>query len=169
MPLQGLPDELMAHILTLLSVKQVMQLRCINKYFKNFISNPYFVQIHLNKSARTPHPAIISRQNNWKDRDSRSVVTLPIPRLLSNKFTAFHGDPCYRLNDNVHIHQVHMPHRVLLEEEVQVNLKRREHAMDFIQFRLQTGGRDPSDADVLEHLNLQNRSDAFEYDWVDKK
>lgn len=62
-----------------------------------------------------------------------------------------------------------MPHHVLSKDEVHANMQRREHARDFIQIRMQTEGYEPSDTEVLEHLNLWNWSDAPMYDRVDEK
>lgn len=39
--------------------------------------------------------------------------------------------------------------------------------MDFIQTRLKIVGCEPSDPEVLEHLNLSCRSGAVMYGWVD--
>lgn len=50
--------------------------------------------------------------------------------------------------------EVSMPHHVLSKDEVHANMQRREHARDFIQIRMQTEGYEPSDTEVLGHLNL---------------
>jgi hypothetical protein len=47
-----LPKELLVEIFSWLPVKHVVQLRCLNKFFKTLIFDPYFVDLHLNKSAR---------------------------------------------------------------------------------------------------------------------
>ncbi|CAI8610425.1 unnamed protein product [Vicia faba] len=94
----AVPDELMAEILSWLSVKHLMQLRSVNKFFKTLISNPYFVQMHLNKSARTPNLALIWL-DSMEDRDSH-FVSKSVPRLL------LHNDPSYRLINFVRISRV---------------------------------------------------------------
>ncbi|XP_050918644.1 F-box/kelch-repeat protein At3g23880-like [Lathyrus oleraceus] len=90
-----LPDELMAEIFSWLSVKHVMQLRCVNKFFKTLISDPYFVQMHLEKSTPTPNLALV-----WlvcrKDSDSH-FLSQSIPGLLQNQFNSLRNDPSYRL------------------------------------------------------------------------
>lgn len=43
---------------------------------------------------------------------------------------------------------------ILSEEHVPTNLQRRDSVRDFIQARVQTVGYEPSDDEVLEHLNL---------------
>lgn len=58
---------------------------------------------------------------------------------------------------------------VLSEEEIQANLKRKDYARDFVQVCLQTKGCEPSDTEVLKHLNLLNRLGVSMYDWVDTK
>lgn len=47
-----------------------------------------------------------------------------------------------------------MSSHVLYEEEVQVNLLRREYAKYFIQVLLGTKVREPNNTEVLEHLTL---------------
>lgn len=56
----------------------------------------------------------------------------------------------------------------LLEEEIHANLQRRDLAIDFIQTCLKTLGHEPSDVEVLEHLNIWGRPTISEYDWVDE-
>lgn len=63
--------------------------------------------------------------------------------------------------------EILIPHPTLLEDEIRVNLKRRDRTRYFIQAYLQTIGCEPSDAGVLQHLNLQRRSGMPIYDWVD--
>lgn len=99
-----LPDELIAEIFSWLSVKHVMQLRCVNKFFKTLISDPYFVQMHLEKSTPTPNLALV-----WldcrKDSDSH-FVSQSIPGLLQNQFNSLRNDPSYRLINFVRIDRV---------------------------------------------------------------
>ncbi|GAU25539.1 hypothetical protein TSUD_259720 [Trifolium subterraneum] len=80
-----LPDELMVEILSLLPVKLLIRFRCVNKFFKTLISDPYFVQIHFNKSSRNSYLALMESQNY-------NLVTLSIPGLLQNQFTTFYED-----------------------------------------------------------------------------
>lgn len=50
--------------------------------------------------------------------------------------------------------EVLMPHRVLSKKNMMVNLQRGEFSSEFIRACLQIVGCEPSDAEVLEHLNL---------------
>lgn len=53
---------------------------------------------------------------------------------------------------------------VLTEEEIEVNRKRREHAKDYIQLLLKIDNCEPNDANVNAYLDLQEWSDATEYE-----
>jgi len=57
-----LTDELIVEIITWLPVKYLIQFKCVSKFYKTRISDPYFVQMHLEKSARNPHLALM-----WQD------------------------------------------------------------------------------------------------------
>lgn len=52
--------------------------------------------------------------------------------------------------------EVPMSPSILSEEEEQTNLQTREHSRYFTQVFVRTKGYDPSDDEVLEHLNLHN-------------
>lgn len=60
--------------------------------------------------------------------------------------------------------EVFIPPRVLSEEEALTNMQKRNLARDFIHDCLWIVVCEPSDAEVLEHLNLWSRLDALEYD-----
>ncbi|KAK2449709.1 F-box/kelch-repeat protein [Trifolium repens] len=92
-----LPKELLVEIFSWLPVKHVVQLRCLNKFFKTLIFDPYFVDLHLNKSQQQQQLAIT--YGKLKDNTSR-METLSIPRLLRNKSPIFHQntDPDRLLN-----------------------------------------------------------------------
>ncbi|KAK2389137.1 F-box/kelch-repeat protein [Trifolium repens] len=97
-----LPDELMVEIISWLPVKHVMQLRCVNKFFKNLIFDPHFVEMHLNKSARNSQQLALTLYR--KDNNTSRMETLSIPRLLRNKSPIFHHRHDRRLlNDYSHI------------------------------------------------------------------
>jgi F-box interacting protein len=93
-----LPKELLVEIFSWLPVKQVVQLRCLNKFFKTLIFDPYFVDLHLNKSQQQQQQLAITYRK-LKDNTSR-METLSIPRLLRNKSPIFHQntDPDRLLN-----------------------------------------------------------------------
>jgi hypothetical protein len=54
-----LANELIVEILSLLLVKHVIQLRCVNNFFTTFTIDPHFVQMHLNKSSRNSQLALM--------------------------------------------------------------------------------------------------------------
>lgn len=83
-----LPDELILEIISWLPVKPLIRFRCVNNFFKTIVSDPHFVQMHLNKSSRNPHLALTL----LPDFD---VTTFPISRLLDN--SSIQDDHFYRL------------------------------------------------------------------------
>ncbi|GAU25540.1 hypothetical protein TSUD_259740 [Trifolium subterraneum] len=90
-----LPNEVMLEIVSWLPVKHVMQLRCINKFFKTIIFDPCFVQMHLNKSAENSQIAFMCYENHHS-----FLGTLSVHRLLQNQLTTFHqSDPYFLLYD----------------------------------------------------------------------
>ncbi|XP_058741587.1 uncharacterized protein LOC131613968 [Vicia villosa] len=46
------PNELMAEVLSLLSVISLIQMKCVSKFFNSLISDPTFMKMHLRRSAR---------------------------------------------------------------------------------------------------------------------
>ena len=71
-----LPTELIVEIISRLPMKYLLQLRCISKFYKTLISNPYFVQMHLEKSARNPCLALMW-QDDLMHEDCR-IITLSV-------------------------------------------------------------------------------------------
>jgi len=92
-----LPDELVAEVLSFLAVKSLMRFRCVNKSFNTLISDPHFVQMHLKNSARNPHLAVMSQDDNSVDY---GVLTLPMSLLLKNSSTTVQYDPYFGLNED---------------------------------------------------------------------
>jgi hypothetical protein len=92
-----LPDELIVEIFTLLPVKPLIRFRCVNKFFKTLISDPYFVQMHLNKSSRNWQLALTYYEDgrrslpSWKNRI----------RFLVGTILGHGDDPNYLLNDHL--------------------------------------------------------------------
>jgi len=85
-----LPDELIVEIISWLPVKHLIQFRCVSKFYKTLISDPYFVQMHLEKSARNPCLALMW-QDDLMHEDCR-IITLSVSWLLQNKYTTpFHS------------------------------------------------------------------------------
>ncbi|XP_058725771.1 F-box/kelch-repeat protein At3g23880-like [Vicia villosa] len=50
-----LPDELIAEVLSLLKPKSVMRFKCVSKSWNSLISDPFFINMHLIKSSRSPN------------------------------------------------------------------------------------------------------------------
>jgi F-box interacting protein len=98
-------NEVMVEIVSWLPVKYIMQLRCLNKFFDTLIFDPYFVQMHLNKSTRYPQLSLMSFENENHDDDNPedwtySFITLSIPCLLQKKLNIVHrSNPYYLSND----------------------------------------------------------------------
>ncbi|AES79312.1 F-box and associated interaction domain protein [Medicago truncatula] len=47
-----LPDELITEVLSFLSVKSLMRLKCLSKSWKYLMSEPYFAKLHLNRTTQ---------------------------------------------------------------------------------------------------------------------
>ncbi|XP_058756186.1 F-box/kelch-repeat protein At3g23880-like [Vicia villosa] len=52
LPPATLPNELITEVLSFLKVKSLMRLKCVSKSWNSFISDPFFVKLHLNNSSR---------------------------------------------------------------------------------------------------------------------
>jgi len=92
-----LPDELIYEILSRLTVKLLMQLKCVSKSWKTIISDPKFAKMHLNRSARNPHLST----EFWIDDCDYSYVHFPLAHLLENRSITLPKDPYYPLWDKV--------------------------------------------------------------------
>ncbi|XP_022634174.1 F-box/kelch-repeat protein At3g23880-like isoform X1 [Vigna radiata var. radiata] len=57
-----LPPELILEILSWLPVTSLMRFRCVSKTWKFFISNPYLVKLHFEKSSRNPQILLMATQ-----------------------------------------------------------------------------------------------------------
>ncbi|PNX82383.1 F-box protein [Trifolium pratense] len=89
-----LPDNVIVEILSFLNVKSLMQLKCVCKSWKTLITcDPMFIKLHLKRSARNGHLALIY--------DEFNIIRLPLTSLISIKTTPlpanpyFH-EPCFR-------------------------------------------------------------------------
>ncbi|KAI5440947.1 hypothetical protein KIW84_010424, partial [Lathyrus oleraceus] len=51
-PITAVPDELIAEVLSLLTVKSLLRLKCVSKSWNSLISDPFFVKIHSHKSSQ---------------------------------------------------------------------------------------------------------------------
>jgi hypothetical protein len=95
-----IPEELTAEILTYLDVKTIARLKCVNKSWNALISNPTFVQKHLNKSSQNPHLTILYKY----DKDyGYSLVPIPVRRLLENPSITIQKDTSHNLEFCYHV------------------------------------------------------------------
>ncbi|KEH23070.1 F-box/kelch-repeat protein At3g23880 [Medicago truncatula] len=91
-----LPDELIAEILSHLSVKNMLKLKCLSKSWNTFISDPNFVQMHLKKSSQNPHLAVI-----YRDIISRvNLIPVPVGLLLKNPSISLDGNDLSSLSNH---------------------------------------------------------------------
>jgi len=80
--------------------ENLIQFRCVNKCFNTLISDPYVVQMHLQKSSRNPHLALMW-QDNPNRRDCR-FITFPTSSLIQSdpNHTILHENPYHRFDEN---------------------------------------------------------------------
>ncbi|CAL5191992.1 unnamed protein product [Lathyrus oleraceus] len=93
-----LPDELMAEVLSFLSVKSLMQMKCVSKFFNSLISDPAFIKMHLRRSARNPQLTLVSGKCV---ADFRFVI-LPISKFIENPLITLPEKHFYPLLDTHH-------------------------------------------------------------------
>ncbi|MCI08793.1 F-box/kelch-repeat protein, partial [Trifolium medium] len=103
-----LPDNLIEEILSFLNVKSLMQFKCVCKSWKTLItSDPIFIKLHLKRSARNGHLALIY--------DEFNIIRLPLTSLIHHNTSIttplpanpyFH-EPCFR---DSFFHQPDAPH-----------------------------------------------------------
>ncbi|CAI8612345.1 unnamed protein product [Vicia faba] len=93
-----LPDEIMAEVVSFLSVKSLMQMKCVSKFFNSLISDPTFIKTHLRRSARNPQLTLVSGKCVADFR----FVTLPISKFLENPLITVPENPFHPLLDTVH-------------------------------------------------------------------
>ncbi|CAL5192174.1 unnamed protein product [Lathyrus oleraceus] len=88
----SIPDELISKILLLLSLKNIVQLKCVSKSWNTFISDPIFIQMHLKKSSQDPH-LILTPVPKYPGKYPMSrVKSFPVSRLLENPSITVSGD-----------------------------------------------------------------------------
>ncbi|AES77989.2 F-box and associated interaction domain protein [Medicago truncatula] len=98
-PSETLPDEVMAEILSRLPVRSLMQIKCVCKSWNTIISDPKFIKMHLNRSARNPNFSVVSYETPSFDDDDHRFVPFPAGSLLDNPHITFPKDPYYLLHD----------------------------------------------------------------------
>ncbi|CAL5191944.1 unnamed protein product [Lathyrus oleraceus] len=74
-----LPDHLIEEVISFLHVKSLMRLKCVSKSWNTPISDPTFVQLHLQRSQRNKNLLL-----TYGDYENFGFVSLPISRLLGN-------------------------------------------------------------------------------------
>ncbi|CAJ2670631.1 unnamed protein product [Trifolium pratense] len=81
LPPAFIPDELISEILSFLTVKTIVRLKCVSKSWNTLISDQTFVQKHFNVSSQNPHLALF-----WHQPESCNfnVVPYPVYRVLKN-------------------------------------------------------------------------------------
>ncbi|XP_058739603.1 F-box/kelch-repeat protein At3g23880-like [Vicia villosa] len=104
-----LPDEIMAEVLSFLSVKTLIQMKCVSKFFNSLISDPTFIKMHLRRSARNPQLTIVSGNSVADFR----FGTLPINSFLENPLITVPEKPFHPLLDTVHYWLVGSCNRLL--------------------------------------------------------
>jgi hypothetical protein len=84
-PTSFLPNELIIEILyllSLLSIKKIVQLKCVSKSWNTLISDPNFIEKHLKKSSQNPHLTLF--WNQLKKGSGCNMLSFPVQRLLKN-------------------------------------------------------------------------------------
>ncbi|XP_004492791.1 F-box/kelch-repeat protein At3g23880-like [Cicer arietinum] len=106
-----LPEDLIAEILSLISVKSLLRFRCVNNSWNSLILNPTFVKLHLKRSSQqndlftlTTHHIKYGFDESPDSSDDDlehgySVVPYSISRLIENPSFTHFEDPYYHLND----------------------------------------------------------------------
>jgi len=110
-PASLLLNELIVEILSRLPVKTLMQFKCVCKSWNTLISHdPVFAKLHLHRSPRNTHLAILSDRSITEDETDCSVVPFPVTHLLEApltiildryrlRFVDIPNDPCYLLSN----------------------------------------------------------------------
>jgi hypothetical protein len=88
------PIELIAEILSLLSVKDIVRFKCVSKSWNNLTSDSNFVDTHLKLSSKNPHLTL-----SWYQRDTniKNVVPVTVHRLLKKNSATVSGEDFHRI------------------------------------------------------------------------
>ncbi|XP_058741535.1 F-box/kelch-repeat protein At3g23880-like [Vicia villosa] len=87
-----LPNELVTEVLSSLPVKSFMRMRCLSKFSNSLFTDPIFIRMHLLRSARNPHLALVTSK-------TKNVVPLPVCHLLENPLITLTDEPHYLMDD----------------------------------------------------------------------
>jgi len=102
-----LPYEIITDILSRLTVKQLMKMKCMSKSWKTLISSdPIFINLHFNRSEKNTFFSLASYEYNTTiQNDEYSFVPFPVTSLLQNRCINIPNNPCFQLN-NKNCHEV---------------------------------------------------------------
>jgi len=88
------PDDIIAEILSWLTVKPLLKMKCVSKLWNTLISDSNFVKMHLNRSARHSQSYLVSEQ-----RCDYSFVPFSVDGLMNDRSITLPNDRYYRLSD----------------------------------------------------------------------
>ncbi|XP_004492107.2 F-box/kelch-repeat protein At3g23880-like [Cicer arietinum] len=108
-----LSDDLIPEVLSFLSVKSLLRLRCVSKSWRALISDPVFVKLHLKKSSTRKtlfslmkkHPLSESVDTHQSDGEVYCVL-YPKSRLLHNPSFKLSVDSYYLSNEKDCEHKI---------------------------------------------------------------
>ncbi|GAU28171.1 hypothetical protein TSUD_313300 [Trifolium subterraneum] len=89
-----IPEELIAEILQYLDVKTILRLKCVSKSWNTLLSNPTFVEKHLNKSSQNPH--LTPKYTYPNLYGAFSLVPFPVRSLLENPSITIQNDTLHK-------------------------------------------------------------------------
>lgn len=96
------PDELITEVLSRLTVKSLLRLRCVCKSWNLVISDPTFVKLHLNRSSQNGDFTFVYTDDDDDAYSSEcSGVSFSVISLFENPPMIINlpKDPCYQLKD----------------------------------------------------------------------
>ncbi|KAL5057560.1 hypothetical protein RYX36_029164 [Vicia faba] len=84
----SLPDELIAEVLSCLTVRPLMRMRCVSKPWNSLISDPTFIKLHLHRTSQNADFTLVYKSCPYS-------VSFTVIRLFENppNFFCF---PCYQ-------------------------------------------------------------------------
>ncbi|XP_058761559.1 F-box/kelch-repeat protein At3g23880-like [Vicia villosa] len=95
-----IPDELIAEVLSWMTVKSLMRLRCVCKSWNSLISDPTFVKLHLNRSSQNTYITLV-------DDDNFLVARIAYFPLFNKSLNSFPPpkDAYFQLKENEYFFQ----------------------------------------------------------------
>ena len=119
--MMNLPEDIIMEILSRLSVKSLLQLRCVCKALRTLISHPRFVKIHLRRQQELPAIGLIypRSKDDPSQNDDDSAVDVDLESLLGlrNENAVTILDSCHGLlciDYRFHSHHFFGPSRELM-------------------------------------------------------